>query len=56
VTRDDLMRHWDEIYPGYNFSKHKGYGTKLHQEMLNERGVCEAHRKSFKPVKNILEK
>ena len=54
VTRDDLMRHWDEVYPGYFFAKHKGYGTKLHQAMLNERGVCEAHRKSFKPIKKVM--
>ncbi|MBI5081702.1 MAG: ribonuclease HII [Chloroflexi bacterium] len=56
VTRDDLMRHWDDVYPGYFFAKHKGYGTKLHQQVLKDNGVCEAHRKSFKPIKMIIEK
>ncbi len=37
----------DKNYPEYQFSKHKGYGTKLHYQMVDEFGLCKAHRKSF---------
>ena len=47
VTRDRIMRQWDEIYPQYGFSKHKGYGTKMHIEAIKEYGLCPLHRKSF---------
>ena len=47
VTRDRIMRQWDEIYPQYGFSKHKGYGTKMHIEAIKEYGLCPIHRKSF---------
>lgn len=47
VTRDRYMLELDEQYPQYKFSKHKGYGTKLHYEMLREYGASEVHRKSF---------
>lgn len=47
VTRDRMMKEYDEIYPGYNFSSHKGYGTKAHYEALRELGPCEIHRKTF---------
>ena len=52
VTRDRIMRQWDEIYPEYGFEKHKGYGTKLHIEAIKEYGICPLHRKSF--VKNFI--
>ena len=52
VTRDRLMRQWDEIYPVYGFSKHKGYGTKEHIEKIKEYGPCILHRKSF--IKNFI--
>lgn len=48
--RDDLMRQLDEIYPGYGFSQHVGYGTKLHFEAIRKHGACLLHRKSFKGV------
>ncbi len=51
VTRDRLMRQYDELYPVYGFKKHKGYGTKEHLEALRRHGPCEIHRKSFRPVK-----
>lgn len=51
VTRDRIMRQWDEIYPMYGFEKHKGYGTKVHIDTIKEYGLCPIHRKSF--VKNI---
>ena len=47
VTRDRIMRQCDEIYPQYGFSKHKGYGTKMHIEAIKEYGLCPIHRKSF---------
>ena len=47
VTRDRIIRQWDEIYPQYGFSKHKGYGTKMHIEAIKEYGLCPIHRKSF---------
>lgn len=47
VTRDRYMLELDKQYPQYKFSRHKGYGTKLHYEMLREYGASEIHRKSF---------
>ena len=52
VTRDRIMRQWDEIYPMYGFSKHKGYGTVAHIAAIKEYGLCPLHRRSF--VKNIV--
>ena len=52
VTRDRIMRQWDEIYPEYGFEKHKGYGTKAHIEVIKNNGICPIHRKSF--VKNFI--
>lgn len=53
VWRDRLMRKYHEQYPNYHFDKHKGYGTALHQQCLNEYGACAIHRRSFKPIKNL---
>lgn len=47
VTRDRFMLEMDGKYPEYQFSKHKGYGTKLHYEMLDKYGASEIHRMSF---------
>ena len=52
VTRDRIMRQWDEVYPVYGFSKHKGYGTSAHIQAIKENGLCPLHRLSF--VKNII--
>lgn len=52
VTRDRLMRQWDEVYPDYGFSKHKGYGTKEHIDNIKKYGPCLLHRKSF--IKNFV--
>ena len=54
VTRDRIMRQWDEIYPMYGFEKHKGYGTAAHIAAIKEYGLCPLHRLSF--VKNIIGK
>ncbi len=52
VSRDRLMLQLDSLYPEYQFSKHKGYGTKLHRERLLQYGPCPIHRRSF--LKKIL--
>ena len=54
VARDRYMLELDKKYPEYQFSKHKGYGTKLHYEMLKKYGISEVHRPSF--LKNLGEK
>lgn len=54
VARDRYMKKIDEKYPEYQFSKHKGYGTKLHYEMLKKHGISDVHRPSF--LKNLSEK
>ncbi|MFH0929740.1 MAG: ribonuclease HII [Candidatus Moraniibacteriota bacterium] len=57
VTRDRIMFKYHEKYPEYNFAKHKGYGTKLHFEMIKKHGMCDIHRKSFckkKSQKHLL--
>ncbi|MBR4099455.1 MAG: ribonuclease HII [Clostridia bacterium] len=52
VTRDRLLLEYDKKYPLYEFAKHKGYGTKLHTDLIKKHGTCEIHRLSF--LKNIL--
>ena len=47
VSRDRYIREMDEIYPEYNFKKHKGYGTKEHMEILREIGPSKIHRMTF---------
>ncbi len=47
VSRDHYMEEMAEKYPEYHFEQHKGYGTKLHYEMLEKYGPCPIHRKSF---------
>jgi ribonuclease HII len=47
VARDRCLTELDREYPQYAFAKHKGYGTKLHYEMLDIYGPCAAHRESF---------
>ena len=52
VARDRYMRRLAEEYPQYLFEQHKGYGTKLHYEMLEKYGISEVHRRTF--LKKIL--
>ena len=47
VTRDRYCLEMDEKDPEYQFAKHKGYGTKLHYEMIAEHGICPEHRRTF---------
>jgi ribonuclease HII len=51
TTRDRIMVRMDELYPGYEFARHKGYGTEIHRARLQEHGPCEQHRRSFAPVR-----
>ncbi len=52
VSRDRLLLEYAKLYPEYCFEKHKGYGTKLHTDMIKEHGPSPVHRMSF--LKNIL--
>ena len=47
VTRDRMLRKYDEMYPQYGFAKHKGYGTAMHIEAIKKYGPCPIHRKTF---------
>ena len=47
VTRDRMMKEYDIIYPGYDFAKNKGYGTKAHIEGIKKQGICDIHRRTF---------
>lgn len=55
VTRDRMMIEQAAQFPGYGFERHKGYGTKEHQEAIALRGVCALHRRSFKPIQLALQ-
>ena len=54
TARDAIMVELDGIFPDYGFARHKGYGTKLHRERLQEFGPCSEHRRSFAPVRAAL--
>ncbi len=54
TERDRLMTELDERHPGYGFAAHKGYGVSAHRAALQALGVSEQHRRSFKPVANLL--
>lgn len=51
VYRDRLMKNFDELFPGYDFAVHKGYGTKKHMDALAALGPSPIHRLSFAPLK-----
>ncbi|MHC1782146.1 MAG: ribonuclease HII [Anaerolineaceae bacterium] len=55
TARDQIMIEIESTYPGFGFSRHKGYGTAFHQQALLAKGVCEIHRRSFRPVKVCLD-
>lgn len=50
VARDRFMTEQNQLYPGYHFDQHVGYGTKAHRAALQANGPCVLHRKSYKPV------
>ena len=51
VTRDRIMVEHDAKFPGYDFARHKGYGTPQHLAALKKHGPCPIHRRSFLPVR-----
>lgn len=55
-ARDNYMNELSKIYPEYGFEKHKGYPTKAHKEALKKYGVLDIHRKTYKPVQEVLSK
>ena len=56
TARDAEMRRLHERFPQYGFDEHKGYPTPLHLEALRRYGVCEVYRRSFAPVREMLER
>ena len=56
VTRDRILYELDEKYPEYDFKSHKGYPTKKHLELLEKYGVFDEYRKTYKPVKDLIDK
>jgi len=55
VTRDRIMDRYEKMYPAFTFSRHKGYSTSAHLNELKIHGPCDIHRKSFKPVAELVE-
>ena len=55
VSRDKIVDSYDKVFPMYNLSKHKGYGTRHHVDTLNQYGPTSIHRKTFRPVLEINE-
>ena len=55
VARDALMCELDAQLPQYGFARHKGYPTALHRERLREHGVSPVHRRSFAPVRELID-
>ena len=53
VTRDRMMEEAEQDYPGYGFSRHKGYATPQHLKELADRGPCPIHRYSFAPIRQM---
>jgi len=56
VSRDRMLVAYDSRYPGYGFARHKGYGTPAHRAALMRLGPCPLHRRSFRPVREALER
>lgn len=54
VARDDYMAKLTTTYPEYHFEKHVGYGTAQHRQAILEHGICPEHRRSFRPIAQIL--
>ena len=54
VIRDEIMGYYDSLYPQYGFTKHKGYSTKEHIDLLEKYGSISIHRLSYQPVSDSL--
>ncbi|MFA7654617.1 MAG: ribonuclease HII [Candidatus Dojkabacteria bacterium] len=55
VTRDSIMKKYHKKYTVYGFDKHMGYGTKMHMDAIKKYGICDIHRRSFKPIKDAIQ-
>ena len=55
VTRDSMMYELDKKYPMYGFASHKGYPTKKHIEAIHKYGLIDGYRKTYGPVKEVLD-
>jgi ribonuclease HII len=55
VTRDRIMARYEALYPSFSFATHKGYPTAKHMQELREHGPCDIHRRSFKPVAELVD-
>ena len=55
VSRDREMLELDSLYPGYGLARHKGYPSRMHLEALQNLGVTPIHRRSYAPVRRLLE-
>jgi ribonuclease HII len=53
VTRDNIMKSLGGLYKQYEFGRHKGYGTKKHQELLKIFGPSDIHRKNYEPIREF---
>lgn len=53
--RDEMMRNFDQVFPGYGFSQNMGYGTKQHLNSLENQGICVLHRRSFAPIRRHVQ-
>ncbi len=54
VTRDNIMLNLDKKFPEYSWQSNSGYGTKKHLDAINKYGITKHHRKSYAPIKNIV--
>lgn len=54
VRRDLILTAFEALYPGYQFSKNKGYGTRGHIKAIHEAGICPVHRRSYEPLRSLL--
>lgn len=54
VTRDAILRSYDQRWPEWKFSVHKGYGTAYHRMMIETHGILPVHRRSFEPIKSLV--
>ncbi len=55
-VHDEIMKRYADKYPEYNWDDNTGYGTMDHRFAINEHGICEYHRLSFKPIREYVEK
>ncbi len=54
TAHDAVFDEYEQLYPGYGFAHHKGYGTREHVEAIREKGVLPVHRKTFEPIRSML--